>query len=459
MNRAILPARPLSSQKSENDIKSLQWRPSTRSDSRTNLTRDNSRNRAQSASRSINSRPKSAASESFYINAKDNSKGAVITKFPSSKSVRKEVPTTNSIPDKEEILSTKDWLRKYSLLRMKLDLHKLISGPECKHETVSIGIVKKDVSARYCTIFPSIDVKGVIRHLQLKKGELVTYAEQCEKILKRYVKRLQWLLSGSRRLFGTISHRKIVMLIDTSGSMNDHMAELKKELASLIWEQLHKNNTFFNLIRFANRCEKWRENMVEPNEDNCHRAIAWLAESTANGNTCTLDAIKEALDHQGIEAIYLLTDGKPDNSTMMVLEEVKKLNAVKKCSINAISFNCDDQSANEFLMQLSSENNGRYHRSSKSDRDIHLFAHKILTEGVQDSYLARIPDFESDDLKRLATEIKKAKEYLWQAYEFNQLYETKNEIDGDITIGPIHINSTKNDKPNHKDCIPTDFIK
>ena len=45
------------------------------------------------------------------------------------------------------------------------------------------------------------------------------------------------------------------------------------------------------------------------------------------------------------------------------------------------------RSANDFLKQLSAENYGRYHRSSKTDRDIHLFAHKILTEGVQDSYV------------------------------------------------------------------------
>jgi hypothetical protein len=95
---------------------------------------------------------------------------------------------------------------------MKLDLHKLISGPECKHDAASVSdisarliILKKYINAilkfiktcRYCNIFPSINVKGVVRHLQLRKGELVTYAEQCEKILKRYVKRLQWLLSGT----------------------------------------------------------------------------------------------------------------------------------------------------------------------------------------------------------------------------------------------------------------------
>lgn len=54
------------------------------------------------------------------------------------------------------------------------------------------------------------------------------------------------------------------------------------------------------------------------------------------------------------------------------------------------------RSANEFLSQLAAENNGRYHRSSKSDREIHLFVHKILTEGVQDNYVRRFTSiFES----------------------------------------------------------------
>lgn len=76
----------------------------------------------------------------------------------------------------------------------------------------------------------------------MKPGELIEYQLQCDKVLKRYVKRLQWLLSGSRKIFGTIVHRKLTILIDTSGSMNEHMSQLKRELTLLIWEQLYKNN-------------------------------------------------------------------------------------------------------------------------------------------------------------------------------------------------------------------------
>lgn len=51
-------------------------------------------------------------------------------------------------------------------------------------------------SCRYCDIFPSINVKGTIKHLQLLPHELKEYEAQVEKVLKRYLKRLQWLLSG-----------------------------------------------------------------------------------------------------------------------------------------------------------------------------------------------------------------------------------------------------------------------
>jgi len=48
-------------------------------------------------------------------------------------------------------------------------------------------------------------------------------------------------VSGSRRVFGSIVEKKIVLLLDTSGSMDPYMDELKKELASLIWDQLQRH--------------------------------------------------------------------------------------------------------------------------------------------------------------------------------------------------------------------------
>lgn len=48
------------------------------------------------------------------------------------------------------------------------------------------------------------------------------------------------LCAGSRRVFGTVLERSVCFLLDISGSMAPNLSELKRELASLIWEQLHK---------------------------------------------------------------------------------------------------------------------------------------------------------------------------------------------------------------------------
>lgn len=50
-----------------------------------------------------------------------------------------------------------------------------------------------------------------------------------------------------------------------------------------------------------------------------------------------------------VEAIYLLSDGKPDTSTQHVLKEVAKMNEHRKLKIHTMSFHCDDKSANSFL--------------------------------------------------------------------------------------------------------------
>lgn len=44
--------------------------------------------------------------------------------------------------------------------------------------------------------------------------------------------------------------------------------------------------------------------------------------------------------------IYLLTDGKPDTSMSMVLNEVRRMNSPKQqITVNTISFNCSDRLA------------------------------------------------------------------------------------------------------------------
>ena len=48
----------------------------------------------------------------------------------------------------------------------------------------------------------------------------------------------------------------------------------------------------FNIIQFSGSCKKWRDNIQEPTEENCHDAVRWTSSFVANGNTCTLEALQ-----------------------------------------------------------------------------------------------------------------------------------------------------------------------
>jgi von Willebrand factor A domain-containing protein 3 len=152
-----------------------------------------------------------------------------------------------------------------------------------------------------------------------------------------------------------------VVLIDISGSMESRMDELKEALKLLVWEQIYKENIHFNMIAFSSSIQCWRDHLVDPTESLCHEAIAWVDSLECDGNTNTLLALQVGLNMDDkLEAVYLLSDGKPDCSTTTLLEwlnnwAVERQSSVtnrKRIVINTISFNCEDETANAFLQQL-----------------------------------------------------------------------------------------------------------
>ncbi|KAM9598735.1 von Willebrand factor A domain-containing protein 3A isoform 1-T1 [Morphnus guianensis] len=363
-------------------------------------------------------------SVSVFYTDKGRNVGTVYRKCPKIMCVRKSVPSV-TLPKKEEICSSKEWLTKYSIKKLKLELPRLMFGPGCTHQKKTVESLRKKVSAKYCTIFPSVEINGVVKHLQFQSKELEIYTEQLEKVLQRYIQRIQWLLSGSRRLFGTILEANVCVLIDTSGSMDPYLPHITKELTSLIWEQLRKNEVRFNLLRFAENTESWKECLVEANDQTCHDAVQWVSKFHAHGNTCILMALQKALSFKGIEALYILTDGKPDTSCSLILKEIERLRKKQDIKIHTISFSCTDRGANEFLKKLASQTGGRYH-CSFGDVDGQLAAHRMLTDGLDVEDDPVFPFFEGDDLKKLIQEVAKARSFLKQAKSLRLLLQKWN---------------------------------
>lgn len=77
-------------------------------------------------------------------------------------------------------------------------------------------------------------------------------------------------------------------------------------------EQL-RHKTKFNLVKFGSKASGWKDRAVEVNESSLQSAWQWVRGLEVAGSTNTLMALKTALADTATQAIYLLTDGRPDH--------------------------------------------------------------------------------------------------------------------------------------------------
>lgn len=96
--------------------------------------------------------------------------------------------------------------------------------------------------------------------------------------------------------------------------------------------------------------------MVPTSGQNLKAISQWVEGLTAEGSTNTMAALSQAMSVGGAQAVYLLTDGRPDQPESEVLAKVQQLPHIP---VHTISFNCADSKANFFLSQLSSNTGGR----------------------------------------------------------------------------------------------------
>ncbi|XP_066531740.1 von Willebrand factor A domain-containing protein 3A [Hoplias malabaricus] len=357
----------------------------------------------------------------FYL--EDGGLGTVFKTYLKPRSDKKFVSTIK-LPKHEDICSTKQWLRRFGIKTLKLDLHKLVSGPECTHRKKMVQTVHKSVSAKYCTIFPSVHFNGCVRHLLLSPGELKQYLLQTERILQRYIQRTQWLLSGSRRVFGCVLEKAVSVVLDVSGSMAPCLPELQKDLTSLIWEQFHTNRVRFSMVAFSGEVRVWQAELMDATEQRCKEAEHWLGQLSTHGETSTLNALQAGCAFEDSLGVYLVTDGSFDSSFSLVLKEAERLTAGKHITVHTIALNCQNSTARDFLKKLAHKTRGRFHQApSHTDT---ATANDLLSCNFSEGEDSALPAFEGDDLRRLKEEIEKLRMFRKQAKVFREIILAKN---------------------------------
>ncbi|XP_076446673.1 von Willebrand factor A domain-containing protein 3B-like isoform X2 [Babylonia areolata] len=314
----------------------------------------------------------------------------------------------------EQHMSSKQWLSVYGIDARKLSLQDVLSSVAFRHQDGVVEVLEKPpdnqtdavgqeklINARYCDKFPVVRWKDdQVVHVQVTPEVHRNYEQRMHVALNTIQQRIDWLKQGSRALFGTVVEDEIYILIDTSASMQHSMQFVKERLFILMQEQLrHKSK--FNILAFNSKVIGWRDRLTDVNEHSLQSAWKWVQDLTCWGSTNTYAAIQMALSDTHTQAIYLLTDGRPDQTSKSILTQVQMQ---KRVPIHTISFNCDDNDANQFLSELAHTTDGRYHCYTQHGK-----------AGEQ-------PDaWQSEDIKLLEDEIGRGFEYL------DRMLELRNE--------------------------------
>ncbi|XP_052630044.1 von Willebrand factor A domain-containing protein 3B [Harpia harpyja] len=273
----------------------------------------------------------------------------------------------------DKYLTSEKWLQKYGLKAQKLTLYDALADctfrhadgivdiktkPEDESSQTDAETKRKVIHAKYCDKFVHTFWKdGSVVHIYVSTEKYKQYEEKMRMALRQVEGRIKWLQQGSRGLFGNVFEDGVYILIDTSQSMKDKLPLVKEKIFQLIQEQLrHKKR--FNFVKFSAQAVAWQEKLAEVNEENLQDAWLWIKGLEVGSSTNILKALQIALADTDTQAIYLLTDGRPDQPPRTILAQVQLHH---KIPIHTVSFNCDDMEANKFLCELSTETEGRFH--------------------------------------------------------------------------------------------------
>ncbi|HUU10231.1 MAG TPA: VWA domain-containing protein [Phycisphaerae bacterium] len=173
---------------------------------------------------------------------------------------------------------------------------------------------------------------------------------------------------SSQRIFATSDRgpsvegvRKIVYVVDRSGSMGDSLDVVKVELKRSLTEL--GDDAEFHVIFYSSGppAEMPTRRLVPATERNKELACEFIDHVVAQGQTDPSQAIRRALA-AGPELIYLLTDGEFDRA---IIDLVRHENAGRNVRVFTIGFVY--RAGEEILRQIARENHGEYKFISRDD--------------------------------------------------------------------------------------------
>lgn len=189
-------------------------------------------------------------------------------------------------------------------------------------------------------------------------------------------------LRGRPTIFGNVYEKNVVFLLDTSGSMYHSFDVVKEHLLEILFARaISGRDTMFNIIEFNEEVNKWADRLVACTPRTVSIASEWIHKLKCGTSTNTMEALIEAYEDDGMDAIYLVTDGLPDQSPPVILENVRRLHKGRPIHAIYLTGTHSDPAAKEFLEELAKITKGSFHTISltlygRIQRVTPIFNHK-----------------------------------------------------------------------------------
>ncbi|XP_052811445.1 uncharacterized protein LOC128239049 isoform X2 [Mya arenaria] len=168
---------------------------------------------------------------------------------------------------------------------------------------------------------------------------------------------------GIPTIFGEILEKNVTFCIDTSGSMYKGMEMVKEQLVETLKKMASTGKPYsFNIIEFNSEVNQWSDKLVTCTPQTVSVAQEWINKISAKTGTNTRDALLTALQDPLCGAVYLVTDGLPDQHPVEILEHVASISGMRPLHCIYLSTEDSTESAAiEFLEDLAIESYGSFH--------------------------------------------------------------------------------------------------
>lgn len=145
----------------------------------------------------------------------------------------------------------------------------------------------------------------------------------------------------ARSIFGAIAEDKIALVIDTSGSMQVYLDDIKTALNAVITEQLFQSKKQFNIVSYTGRTLAFRPDIVDCTQDSLEDAMRFCDAFEAGGGSELLKSIEHVFRFPDLDAVYIVTDGKTEMKDQF-LSQVRAMYFVhpKRPKLHTIGINC-----------------------------------------------------------------------------------------------------------------------